>query len=189
MQQPQWWGRFLAGAAITLNVGLHLWLTPMHLQEMFYVGVLFCIGNAALIVAAVLLLVPRGAPLGWTLLAATAVVELALYLASRTVGLPAGYLESWTGEPEDVLGLVSLVSDVALIASAALALRARRFNGGVALFEADTSGVTLRISWRPPSLRLDAADRDDRSAGRYEGPPAGDRERGERGFPGADLLT
>ena len=153
MRQPQWWGRFLAGAAITLNVGLHLWLTPMHLQEMFYVGVLFCVGNATLIVAALLLLAPRGAPLGWTLLATTAVVELALYLASRTVGLPAGYVESWTGEPEDVLGLVALASNVALIASTALALRARRFSGGVSLFDLDAPDVALRISWYPPSLR------------------------------------
>ena len=152
MRQPLWWGRFLAGAASTLNVGLHLWLTPMHLREMFYVGVLFCIGNAALVLAALLLLAPRGAPLGWTLLVATAVIELTLYLASRTVGLPAGYVESWTGEPEDVLGLVALVSDVALIASAALALRVRRFSGGVSLFEAGTPDVALRISWHPPSL-------------------------------------
>lgn len=122
----QWWARFLVGFAVPLNVAAHVWLTPMHLDEKFYVGVLFCVGNAALLVGLALLLTARGAIAGWLLIAATAAVEFSLYIASRTVGLPGGYLESWIGEFEDVLGFVSLATDVTLVYAAALCLRFRR---------------------------------------------------------------
>jgi hypothetical protein len=123
------WPGVVARAAVTINIGLHVWLTPMHLEEMPYIGVLFCVGNAALLAALLLLLSSRGAAVGWLLLAATAAAEAALFVASRTGGLPSGYLEPWFGEPEDTLGLFCLVTDVAMIACAVASVRLRRANG------------------------------------------------------------
>lgn len=115
----------LVSAAITavmVNIAIHAYLTPMHLDEKFYIGVLFCIGNAAFAGSLAMLASRRTRDLGWLLASATALAELGGYVASRTVGLPEGYLESWTGQTEDLLGLVSLVTDAAVVGCALAAL-------------------------------------------------------------------
>lgn len=113
-------GRWIALVALELNIGIHVALTPMHLEEEFYIGVLFTIGNAALFAAMLLLMSARPHVVGWLLAAATSAVEFGAFLASRTIGLPGGYREGWISAPEDLLGLVSLACEVVVIA---LALR------------------------------------------------------------------
>ncbi|MGH8888180.1 MAG: hypothetical protein ACRDV3_00280 [Acidothermaceae bacterium] len=115
--------RWVALIAIELLIGIHVALTPMHLDEKFYVGVLFTIGNAAFFVAMLFLISVRLRLIGWLLGAATCVVEFGGFIASRTVGLPEGYKETWASAPEDLLGLISLVAEVVFVAAAAYALR------------------------------------------------------------------
>lgn len=112
--------RWIALVLLQLNIGIHVALTPMHLEEKFYIGVLFTIGNTALFAAMLLLVSERLRAIGWLLGTATSVAEFAGFILSRTVGLPQGYKEAWATAPEDYLGLVCLVLEVAFVA---LALR------------------------------------------------------------------
>jgi len=102
--------RWVAIAAAFLNLGIHVYLAPMHLEEMFYIGVLFLIGSVALSVAIVGLATDRDRvrTVSWLLGTATSLVMFVAFLLSRTVGLPGGYLEPWAEGAEDVSGLVSI---------------------------------------------------------------------------------
>lgn len=102
--------RWIAISAAFLNLGIHVYLAPMHLQEKFYIGVLFLLGSAALAVVVVGLATDhdRVRTVAWLLGSGTSLAMLAAFVLSRTVGLPGGYLEAWAVGPEDVLGLVSL---------------------------------------------------------------------------------
>ena len=66
---------------------------------------------------------PRTRVFGWLLAAAASVVEFGGFIASRTVGLPHGYRETWASQPEDLLGLVCLVTEIGVVVLAALTLR------------------------------------------------------------------
>lgn len=114
---------WIALVGIELNIGIHAALMPMHLEETFYIGVLFAIGNAALFLAMLAMVSPRTRALGWSLAAATSVAEFGGFVASRTVGLPHGYKETWAAQPEDLLGLVCLVTEVVVVALALVAVR------------------------------------------------------------------
>lgn len=112
--------RWVALVALEVNIGIHVALTPMHLEEKFYIGVLFTVGNAALFAAMLLLISSRLRTIGWLLGAATSTVEFVGFVVSRTVGLPQGYKETWANAPEDYLGLVCLAVEVVFVV---LALR------------------------------------------------------------------
>ncbi len=71
----------------------------MHLEEKFYIGVLFTIGNVASFVAMLLLIGERLRAIGWLLGAATSVAQFAGFVVSRTIGLPGGYKETWAAAP------------------------------------------------------------------------------------------
>lgn len=73
-----------------LNLGIHVYLSPMHLQEKFYIGVLFLIGSAALAVVVVGLATDRDRPrtLAWLVGFATSVVMLIAFVLSRTMACP-----------------------------------------------------------------------------------------------------
>lgn len=102
--------RWVAIIVAFLNLGIHVYLIPMHLQEKFYIGVLFGIGSVALAVAIVGLATDRDRvrTLAWLLGSGTSLVMLIAFVLSRTVGLPGGYLETWAQSPEDIMGLTSL---------------------------------------------------------------------------------
>lgn len=102
--------RWMAIGAAFLNLGIHVYLAPMHLQEKLYIGVLFLIGSLALAVVVVGLATDhdRARTMAWILGLATSTAMLTAFVLSRTIGLPGGYLEAWAAGPEDVLGLVSL---------------------------------------------------------------------------------
>ncbi|MGH3265683.1 MAG: hypothetical protein ACRDNS_27240, partial [Trebonia sp.] len=104
---------------LELLIGIHVALTPMLLEEKFYIGVLFTVGNAAFFAAMLFLISQRLRLVGWLLGAATCVVEFAGFIASRTTGLPQGYHETWASAPEDLLGLVCLLAEIVFIAAAA----------------------------------------------------------------------
>lgn len=109
-------------------------MAPDHLAEKRYIGVLFLIGVGLL--GAVLvglssehdrLRVPA-----WTGGSLICAVEFILFVLSRTSGLPGGYHEAWVGAPEDLLGLVSLLTELMLITTAAASLSSIRPAGRVA---------------------------------------------------------
>lgn len=106
--------RWVAIVAAFLNLGIHVYLSPMHLEEKLYIGVLFLVGSAALAVTIVGLASDRDRmrTIAWGLGSATSMVMLIAFILSRTVGLPGGYLEPWSSEAEDILGLISLGLEV-----------------------------------------------------------------------------
>jgi len=118
--------RWTAILAAELNVGIHAFLTPMHLREMPYIGALFIVGNAAFTAGAIVLLGSRRRRFGWALIGATSALELAGFVASRTIGLPGGYKEGWALTSENVLGMVCVVAETVVLALAIVAARARR---------------------------------------------------------------
>lgn len=115
--------RWAAGLAIAGVFAIHLELTPMHLAETRYIGVLFAVGNGLLLVALALLFSRRHETAGWLLGAAVCGGELVGFVLSRTVGLPLDYHGTWTAEPEDYLGLASLLCELVFLAVAAIRLR------------------------------------------------------------------
>lgn len=119
--------RWAAVVALELNIGVHAALTPMHLQEKLYVGLLFTMGNVALFAAMLLLMSERLRMFGWLLGAATSVVEFAGFVVSRTIGLPQGYKENWTAAPEDYLGLLCLAVEAMFVVLASRAMTSRQF--------------------------------------------------------------
>ena len=102
--------RPVAMVAAFLDIAIHMYLAPMHLEEKLYIGVAFLIGSAALAVTIVALVSERDRTrtAAWVFGAATSLVMAIAFVLSRTVGLPGQYLETWDSSPEDVLGLVSL---------------------------------------------------------------------------------
>lgn len=113
--------RWIAIAAAFVNLGVHTALTPMHLEEVRYVGVLFILGSTLLGAVIVGLSSDRDSlrTLAWLGGAAVCAVEIVLFVISRTGGLPGGYREAWVGQTEDWLGLASLVVEAVFIACAA----------------------------------------------------------------------
>src|SRR5215203_3605505 len=90
---------------------IHTYLAPMHLEEQRYIGVLFLVASVLLAVVAVSLVVPAVQLLAWCAGAAVCVGMAVGYAASRTVGLPNGYHESW----QDAWGTTCLVLEVAFL--------------------------------------------------------------------------
>jgi len=116
-------GRWAAIVAVEAVIVVHALLTPMHLEETPYIGVLFAVGDALLLVAAVLLAGRRYRGAGWLLAAAVCAGEFVGFILSRTVGLPQGYHEAWAAAPEDYLGLACLPCELFVVVLAAIALR------------------------------------------------------------------
>ena len=114
----------VAVLAMSVNIAVHAALAPMHLSETPYIGVLFMIGNVALIAAIGLLSSERGRHAGWLLAGATSVAQIAAFLASRTVGLPQGYRENWAVSSENMLGWLCLTVELATVLAAVVSLSA-----------------------------------------------------------------
>ncbi|WP_369244924.1 hypothetical protein [Streptomyces sp. R41] len=88
------------------NTVLHTLLVPDHLEEMFYIGVLFVVGSAIMLVVAVALVIMKHPLVAWltgTLVSLGMIVGFAL---SRTVGLPGGYYEAGWEPPYGPLSLL-----------------------------------------------------------------------------------
>lgn len=116
--------RWVGISAVFVNLGIHLALAPDHLSEMPYIGVLFTIASGALALVVIALASDRDSlrTVGWLVGSVVCVVEFIAFMISRTVGLPLGYHEGWTGATEDVLGLASLFLELVFIGCAVLSL-------------------------------------------------------------------
>jgi hypothetical protein len=104
------------------TAGTHIPLVRMHLDEAPYIGVLFILLSAVSIVLAVGVAV-WDTRLMWLATGVVGALAVVAFFASRTVGLPqiGDDVGNWT-EP---LGLLSILSEAAVVAVAELWLRLR----------------------------------------------------------------
>ncbi|MFE7529688.1 hypothetical protein ACFU7Y_28840 [Kitasatospora sp. NPDC057542] len=100
-----------AAACAVANAVVHLVLVPSHLEECFYVGVLFVVGSAVMLVVAVALVALRRPAVAWLAGAVTSVGMIAGFLLSRTVGLPDYHEDGW----ELPYGPISLVVEALFV--------------------------------------------------------------------------
>ena len=110
-------------ALLAVAAGLaHVPVTPDHLVEAPYVGVLFVVLTASCLLLAGLLLLADSAA-AWVMSGATCGLAVAAYAATRTVAFPqiADDVGNWL-EP---LGVLSVGTESAVVVLAWLALRSR----------------------------------------------------------------
>lgn len=115
--------RGLAALALLANVAIHVYLAPDHIHEIPYIGAGFV--AAAMLLTGVLvglLVWPADRSL-WQTGLVLSVGMAALFVISRTLGLP-DYHEAWTSD--DALGLWCLVPEALFVACAVRALPAAR---------------------------------------------------------------
>ncbi|MFF3461339.1 hypothetical protein ACWCQN_01455 [Streptomyces sp. NPDC001984] len=98
--------RGLAACCAVGNAVLHSLLVPDHLEEMFYIGVLFAVGSAVMLVVAVALVVMKRPLVAWLTGAVVSLGMIAGFALSRTVGLPDGYYEAGWEPPYGPLSLL-----------------------------------------------------------------------------------
>jgi hypothetical protein len=129
----------LVAAATALSASVHVAILSQHLDEKPYVGALFLAAILALQLVALELAQSRRDRLldtaAWVGGSAIAVSMVALFVVSRTVGLP-GYHEPW-----DRIGIASLVLEGLFVAVAGANLGLRRFAARVS----STGRATPRI--------------------------------------------
>lgn len=107
--------RALAATALVANIAIHIALAPDHLKELPYIGAGFV--AAAILLSGVLvgLLVWPGDRSLWLTGAVLSVGMAALFVISRTLGLP-DYHEAWTSD--SALGLWCFLPEATFVACA-----------------------------------------------------------------------
>lgn len=107
-------------AALAVIAGVaHVPVTPEHLNEAPYIGVLFIILTVVCVLLAAVLLI-SDSPLAWATLGASCLLAVVAYVVSRTIGLPlmADDIGNWL----EGLGVVSVLTETAVAVLAFLAL-------------------------------------------------------------------
>ncbi|MEV5007359.1 hypothetical protein ACIQFZ_24900 [Streptomyces sp. NPDC093064] len=98
--------RGLGACCAVANAVLHTLLVPDHLEEKFYIGVLFAVGSAAMLAVALALAIMKPTVAAWLTGALVSLGMITGFLLSRTVGLPDGYHERSWEPPYGVLSLL-----------------------------------------------------------------------------------
>ena len=102
----------IPAALLALVAGLaHVPVTPEHLDEAPYIGVLFIVLTVACVIGAAWLLISDSRAV-WASLGATCLLAVAGYVVSRTVGLPM--MADDVGNWFETLGVVSVVTEAAV---------------------------------------------------------------------------
>ncbi len=115
-------------AALAVVAGLaHVPVTPQHLQEARYIGVLFIVFTVISVLTGTALFISDVAP-AWIVLGVSSALAVAAYLASRSIGLPsmADDIGNWL-EPLGVLAAVT--ESLAVVLSAVALVKSRRHSG------------------------------------------------------------
>jgi hypothetical protein len=105
--------RLVAVVMLAIEIAIHVDLAPDHLHEIPYIGVGFVLSAVLLTVAVVGLL--RDARWGWTLGTALCLGMAAVFVLSRSTGLPS-FHEEWTSDGG--LGLYALAGEALFLACA-----------------------------------------------------------------------
>ena len=115
--------RWVALAASVTALAAHLPITEDHLEEAFYIGVLFIVLEVACACLAALL-PARDTRLVWYAVTATGTTSVLTYVLSRSIGLPqiTDDVGNWT----DPLGYVAVASETIMVLLGVVALRTRR---------------------------------------------------------------
>jgi hypothetical protein len=113
--------RFVAATMLAAEIVIHADLAPDHLREIPYIGAGFVIACVLLTLALIGVLADRKA--GWLLGALVCVGMGALFVLSRTTGLP-GFHEGWSSDGG--LGLAALPPEAVFIACAIAVIRTRQ---------------------------------------------------------------
>ncbi|WP_432170245.1 hypothetical protein [Streptomyces sp. 1222.5] len=98
--------RGLGACCAVGNVVLHALLVPDHLEEKFYIGVLFALGSVVMLAVAAALVTLKRPMIAWLTGALVSFGMIIAFLLSRTVGLPDGYYESGWESPYGPLSLI-----------------------------------------------------------------------------------
>ncbi|MFF7974982.1 hypothetical protein [Streptomyces sp. NPDC007905] len=98
--------RGLAVSCAVANTVLHTLLVPDHLEEMFYIGLLFAVGSAVMLVVAGGLVVMKRPLTAWLTGVLVSLGMIVGFALSRTVGLPGGYYEAGWESPYGPLSLL-----------------------------------------------------------------------------------
>jgi hypothetical protein len=98
--------RGLGACCAVANAVLHTLLIPDHLEEKFYIGVLFAVGSALMLAVALALVIMKHPLATWLTGALVSLGMIIGFLLSRTVGLPDGYHEPNWEPPYGVLSLL-----------------------------------------------------------------------------------
>ncbi|MFF7754412.1 hypothetical protein ACFZCP_35435 [Streptomyces sp. NPDC007971] len=100
------WTGVAVSCAVTDAV-LHALLVPVHLEEAFYIGLLFAVGSVVMLVVAVALVVQRRPVAAWLTGVPASLGMVVGFAMSRTVGLPGGYYEDGWEAPYGPLSLLA----------------------------------------------------------------------------------
>jgi hypothetical protein len=119
------WVRQLAVFSALVEIGIHLFVLEDHLHEKPYIGGLF-IASAVILTAVIVALVEPGTVRTGAYLVGglVSIGMFGAFIASRTVGLPLGYLEGWF--TDYALGIPSIVFDAIFVGCALTALHPQR---------------------------------------------------------------
>ena len=98
--------RGLGAVCAVGNTVLHTLLVPDHLEEKFYIGVLFAVGSAVMLVVAAALVTVKRPMAAWLTGSLVSLGMVVGFLLSRTVGLPYGYYEPGWEAPYGPLSLL-----------------------------------------------------------------------------------
>lgn len=115
--------RVVAAAAAIGEAAAHIPVTKEHLTEAPYIGVGFVLVTVAGFILAQLLLTADTRAV-WLATAAVSALALAAFMLSRTVGLPE--IQDDIGNWSDPLGIVAIVSEAVMLATAIAHLSSRR---------------------------------------------------------------
>ena len=80
-----------------MEIGIHAYLAPSHLEEKVYVGALFVAADVLLAGVLFSLVTGLARPAGWLLGAGVCAGMFVGFVLSRTIGLP-GYHEAWSSD-------------------------------------------------------------------------------------------
>lgn len=112
--------RWSAALFLVANAAIHFALTPEHLEEASYIGVLFIVLSVACVVLAIGVVTVDSAAV-WAATGALSLAGLAAFVTSRTIGLPQ--IADEVGNWSDPWGTATILVEVAAIALAGVVLR------------------------------------------------------------------
>ena len=115
--------RWPASAMLIVTAATHIPLISMHLEEAYYIGVLFILLSAASVVLAIAV-AAWDTPLVWLATGVVTALAVVAFFVSRTIGLPQ--IGDDIGNWSEPLGYPAILAEAAAAVLAIVALRHRK---------------------------------------------------------------